>query len=250
MRWKPGLAIAAFSLAAYAGGLILTLPATLVDAGLERTTRGIVRLAETRGTLWSGTGQLEIREKNRRIGNAYSLAWHLRPWSLLRGQLAFDVGLDQASQPFGLTVGLSRIELTNTNITLPAAVLGLAEPKLAPFKLGGELSLHVPRLAIGHKLIEGDAAVQWRGATSALTTVSPLGDYELNIAGNGTTIETTMRTLQGPLQIDGKGAWTTGSAAAFMGNAHVPAPFRQQLDPLLRLIAVERGAGNFEIQLK
>jgi len=252
MRQSPGLAIVAcaFGLAAYAVGLVITLPASFIDAGLERTSRGIVRLADAQGSLWSGSGQLEFREKGVRIGNPHHLAWHFQPWSLLRGHLAFEVELDQATRRAILTAGLSRVELSNADIVLPAAVLGLAEPKLAPFKLGGELSLHIPRLAVGRQQIEGKAVLQWRGATSALTTVAPLGDYELNIAGSGTMIEVVLQTLQGPLQIDGKGAWTSGGNAAFTANARIPPPLRQQLAPLLGLIAVERSAGNFEIQLK
>ena len=213
-------------------------------------TRGIVRLAESRGTVWSGAGQLEIREKGQRIGHAHPLVWRFRPWSLLRGRIAFAVELDQAGPPATLSLGLSGIELADVHITLPAAVLGLAEPRLAALKLDGGLILRVPRIAIGHHRVQGSGVLEWHRASSALTTVSPLGDYALDFAGSGATGDTSLRTLQGPLQMEGKGSWGSNGASAFAGSARVPSALQQELAPLLRLFTIERSPGSFEIQLR
>lgn len=245
--WAIGIGIFAI---AYAAGLIITLPATLIDAGIAQASRGIVRLADAQGSLWSGSGQLEIREKGRNIYNGHSLEWRIRPWFLLRAQLAFDIRLDQSGRPAPLTISFTRAELTGADLSLPAAVVGLIEPKLAPFRLGGELSLHVTRLTIGRNRVEGNAVLHWRDAASALTTVSPLGNYALDITGSGSTIHGVMRTLQGPLQMDGQGSLTTSGRIAFAGTASVPAPLQQQMAPLLRLFAIERSEGNFDIQLR
>jgi len=80
--------------------------------------------------------------------------------------------------------------------------------------------------------------------------VSPLGDYELRLEGEGPAGRATLHTLQGPLRLDGKGSWMHGDSPAFLAMARVPPQHQQQLAPLLRLIAVERGDGSFELQLK
>ena len=245
-RWS----LLAIGLGAYAFALIATAPATLVDAGLRRASDGRLRLAEAQGTLWSGTGQLEIRDAGGRTGVAKTLDWRVVPGSLLRGHLVCEVGLDQAAKRFPVTISVSRIELANADISLPAAVLGLGVPKLAPLGLTGNVLVHVTTLSIGRSATRGGATLQWRSAGSALTPVSPLGDYELRIEGEGPVIRATLRTLQGPLQLDGKGSWTRGDSPAFLSIARVPAQHQQQLAPLLRLIAVERGDGSFELQLK
>ena len=85
---------------------------------------------------------------------------------------------------------------------------------------------------------------------SAFTRVSPLGDYELRFEGEGATVRASLRTLQGPLQLDGQGSWTRGANPEFLGTARIAPEQRQQLAPLMRMIAVERGEGNFELQLK
>jgi len=246
MRWK----LFAVGLGAYAIGLIATVPATLVDAGLQRASTGKLRLAEAQGTLWSGAGQIEIRDARGRTGAAKGFAWRFLPASLLRGRLAYEVELDRSARRFPVTISLSRIQLTDIDITLPATVLGLAVPKLAPLELTGDMLLHVANLAVGRNGAQGSATLQWRAAASALTAVSPLGDYELRFECEGSMIHARLRTLHGPLQLDGEGSWTNGNRPAFTATARVPQLYQKQLAPLLRLIAVERGDGSFVLELK
>ena len=236
-------------LGAYAVALIATAPATLADAGLQRASGGRLRLAEAQGTLWSGTGQLEIRDPGGRNAVARPLAWRVVPESLLRGHLVCEIGLEQGRRRFPVTLSLSRIELANADISLPAAVLGLGVPKLAPLGLTGDVLVHVARLSIGRSATRGSATLQWRSAGSALTPVSPLGDFELRLEGEGPAVRATLHTLQGPLQLDGRGSWMRGDSPAFLAMARVPPQHQQQLAPLLRLIAVERGDGSFALQL-
>ena len=60
---------------------------------------------------------------------------------------------------------------------------------------------------------QGDATLRWRAAGSALTPVSPLGDYEVHFKAVGAAVHAELRTLAGPLQLDGKGTWANGSRA-------------------------------------
>ena len=140
--------------------------------------------------------------------------------------------------------------MSEADINLPAAALGLGEPKLAPLGLTGDVLLHVTRLALGRNSVAGSATLQWRGAGSGFTRISPLGDYELRFEGEGSSVRATLRTLQGPLQLDGQGSWTSGARPAFLGSARIAQEQRQQLAPLMRMIAAERADGTFELQLK
>lgn len=245
-RWQ----LFAFGLGAYALGLVASAPASLVAASLTQASEGRLHLTDARGKLWSGSGQLEMRDRMQKTAVAKSIAWRVQPWYLLRGQLRIEVLLDQAPKPFPVTLSLSQIELEDADIKLPAAALGLGEPKLAPLGLTGDVQLHLTQLALGPQSIKGKALLQWRGAGSAYTRVSPLGDYELRLDAEGSTVRVSLRTLQGPLQLDGQGSWTSGARPAFLGNARIAPEQRQQLAPLMRMIALERGDGSFELQLK
>ena len=251
-RWsllERGVGAFAVGLVAYLLALIATAPATLADAGLQRASDGRLRLAEARGTLWSGAGRLEIRDPGGRNGVAEPLAWRVVPGALLRGLLAYEVTLEQTTRHFPVALSLSRIEMANADIRLPAAVLGLGAPALAPLGLTGDVLIRVDRLSITRDGMRGGAILQWRGAGSTLTPVSPLGDYDVRLDGEGTTVRALLSTVSGPLRLDGKGSWTHGDRPAFLATARVPPQHREQLAPLLRLIAVERGAGRFELRL-
>jgi general secretion pathway protein N len=234
---------------AYLIALMAMAPATLIDASLERATNGRLRLAQAAGPVWSGSGKIEIRDAAGRRGIAKDLNWRVLPVSLVRARLVCEVGIGQPPRSFPVSVSLSRIEVADADIGLPAAVLGLGVPKLAPLGLTGEVQLHIARMSIARGLIDGTATLQWLAAGSTLTPVSPLGDYELRLDGAGTTIHAYLRTTEGPLFLDGQGAWKQGSNPAFQVMARVAAPQQAQLAPLMRLIAVERGEGKFEIQL-
>lgn len=239
----------AIGLGVYALALVVIAPATLVDIGLQRASDGHLRLAEARGTLWSGSGQIEIRDSGGRTGVARRLVWRIMPASLLRGHLLCEVGFGETAKRFPLTVSPSRIEMTDAAISVPAEVLGLGVPKLAPLGLTGNVLIRVARLSIARDGIDGTATVQWRAAGSTLSPVSPLGDYEVRLDGDGMTVHAYLRTIEGPLRLDGKGSWTQGDRPAFLAMASVPPRHQDQLAPLLRLIAVERDEGQFELQL-
>ena len=245
MRWR----FLAVALGAYAIGLIITLPATLVDAGLRHASDGRVRLVEAQGTLWSGTGQIEIRNMGGRTGVAKNLAWRVLPESLLRGKLVYEVELEQAATRFPVTISLSRIELADADMSWPATVLGLAVPQLAPLRLKGDVLVRVASLSISRGGMQGNVTLQWRGAGSALTPVSPLGDYELHLKGEGAVVHASLRTLRGPLQLDGEGSWGNGHNPRFLATVRIPPQHQHELTPLLRLIAVERSEGRYELRL-
>jgi len=241
--------LVAIGLLVYLVAVIAATPATLIDGSLRRASDGRIRLAEARGTLWSGAGQIEVRDAGGRTGIAKNLAWRLLPESVLRGRLICEVEVDQSGRRFPVTMSMSRIEISNAEINLPAAVLGLGVPKLAPLGLTGEVQLRVTSMSIESKEMQGNATLQWRDAGSVLTSISPLGDYELRLDGEGTTVHAYLRTIQGPLRLDGKGSWVNGKNPVFLATANVPAQHQQQLAPLLRLIAVDRGEGSFELRL-
>lgn len=235
---------------AYVLALIAIAPATLLDAHLQRASNGRLRLAEARGTVWSGAGRIEIREAGARTGLGRNVAWRVVPESLPRGRLLCEVGLEEAAGLIPVTLSFSRIELSNAEVNLPAAVLGLAAPKLVPLGLTGEVLFQAREVAFAKEEMKGSALVRWRAAGSALTPLSPLGEYELRLDGTGAMVHAALSTVSGPLRLDGKGSWKHGDNVAFQGTARISPEHRQQLAPLLRLIAVENGKGVFDLQLK
>jgi len=233
---------------AYAFFLMVLAPATILDAGIARASAGKLRIAQSQGTLWAGTGLLEIRDSTGKRGIGRPLSWRFKPGSLLRAQVGFEVDIGQTRKYFLLVVSLARLEIFDADLVLPAAALALATPRLALLDPGGDLHIHVSRLSIGRDAVHGAAVVRWPDAVSSLTPVSPLGDYELRLEESGDGTNVVLGTLKGPLHLEGRGSTGTSNAAAFQATARIDPHYRVQLEPLLRMIAVERGEGIFEIQ--
>ncbi|MEO7251040.1 MAG: type II secretion system protein N, partial [Arenimonas sp.] len=165
-------------------------------------------------------------------------------------RLGYDVALGVGAPTFPLTIFFSRIEVANAAISLPVPALAEAMPKLGPYRLSGEVQVQIASLSISSGATRGSATLQWRGASSALAPVSPLGDYQLRFEADGTQVRSTLLTLQGPLQLDGHGDWPMGSKPQFFASAQMQPQYRQQLAPFLRLISVERRDGSFEWRLQ
>jgi len=246
MRWR----LLALGLCAYAVALVVTAPAALLDAGLGRASNGRVRLADASGSLWSGVGELEFLDAGGSAGIARSLVWRVRPASLLRGRLVCEVGLGDTARRFPVTLSLEGFAVENADVSLPTAVLGLAVPKLAPLELTGHVRILLRDLSVKRQSLRGHGTLEWRDAGSALSPVAPIGSYELRFNADGVRVTVALRTLQGPIRIDGRGSWSTRARPAFRGTARVPPQYRQQLSPLLRLISVERSPGTFDLSLQ
>jgi general secretion pathway protein N len=118
----------------------------------------------------------------------------------------------------------------------------------AAFRDASLAVLRISRLAITRAGASGNATIRWTNAGSALTRVAPLGAYEMRVAHTGTAFEATLRTLNGPLELEGRGGWSSGAQPAFAAIARVTSR-EQELAPLLRLIGVEKSDGNFELKL-
>ncbi len=248
LKWRSIIASGCVVLGAYGLFLVVLAPATLLDAGVRHATTGRLRLAQAHGTLWSGSGLLEIRNTTGQGGVGKDLSWTLQPRALLRGRLDFEVAIDHATRRFPVRISTRGVEMSNVDFSLPAGALGVAVPRVAPLGPRGELAVHVAKFSRAGDTVLVDAVVTWKGASSALTSVAPLGTYELLLTNAGALLNATLHTSSGPLYLDGGGSWRGSGPLAFSATARVDAQHRSQLTPLLRLIAVERGNGDFVLQ--
>jgi general secretion pathway protein N len=151
MRW---LALGVF----FALALAALAPATLIDARLERESGGRLRLAEAGGSVWSGAGWIEMRDADGRASVAKHLAWRVLAESLWRGCLVAEGELDRDGKPFRLVLSLSRLEIADADIHLPAAALALGLPRLATLRLTGDVLLSIPQLSVERGRMDGAAA--------------------------------------------------------------------------------------------
>jgi general secretion pathway protein N len=213
--------------------LVLFAPARWLTGSIESATGGRLLLAEPRGTVWSGSAQLSLTGG---AGSTDAIAlpsrvdWTLRlaPTGLV-AQLATECC---AARPVVLRIrprwGGSEIQVSDSQTQWPAALLaGLGTP-WNTLQLDGNLVLETRGLSVewveGRLSVAGRAELAAQRMSSRLSTLRPMGSYRMTLLG-GDTPTLTLDTLEGSLNLSGRGQWV-GSRLRFSGTASA-APDRE-----------------------
>jgi general secretion pathway protein N len=231
------------------GALIGFAPAAWLASAVQEATQGHVLLADAQGSVWRGSAQLLLTGGQGAADAAVlpgRMDWQLLP--TLSGAKAVVHLPCCATQGVRLAVlpSWSQIALSvdASKVNLPASWLaGLGAPwnTLAP---QGQLSLSTDQLQVqsasGRMRIGGQITLDLLGMSSRLSTLTPLGDYRLNISG-GDVPTIALQTLQGVLQLSGSGQFV-GSRIRFSGEASAGPEQQEALSNVLNIIGRRQGA--------
>jgi general secretion pathway protein N len=250
-------------LGALAGAMlafVLNLPALWVARGLSAASSGQVQLLATKGSVWTGSGQLVL------TGGAGSLdalalpgrlQWHLN-FALSESHAPILNLKVQASCCMSQAVKLEirplqflstwQIKVEDHQSNWPAQWLsGLGAPwnTLQP---EGALVLKTQQLVLElsqqniHVL--GNLSLTALDLSSKLSTLKPMGTYQLSLAGNATHAagpSLSLSTQSGSLLLNGTGQWQ-GSHFQFRGEAAAVPEHAAALSNLLNIIGRRQGA--------
>jgi hypothetical protein len=229
--------------------LVLASP-TWLDAGLQRNSRGLVGLAEAKGSLWRGTGVIQAILPSGQVETLEAVRWTIDPWALLTARLHLAMlserdgkpVLDALFSPGGVSIAELRLEA-------PAAMLGALSPTLRAATVTGRISLQASGVRFDKETTVGSGVLLWHDAGSSLTSVYPLGSYLVNMKGAGAGVEFTLTSLGGALNLAGGGQWQPDKPLSFQAIA-TPVPDRaRQMAPLLRILGKEIGGDRYQIVL-
>lgn len=228
-------------------GLAWFAPARWLAAAVAHSQ--VVQLESPRGTLWSGSARLWL------VGGAGSadravlaqrLHWQLQPsWRGISLVLQADCC---TPQPLRLTLGWIQggpgLTLDDASSRWPAEVLtGLGTPwnTLQP---AGQMALQTQGLTLGWRSqrlqLSGAAALELQDLSSALSTLQPMGSYQVQLkGGEQTTI--SLSTLRGDLLLSGQGHWRP-QGLQFRGEARAAPGREDALANFLNIVGKRDGA--------
>jgi len=240
---RPGVQLAVLGIVAYLVFLLANLPAAWLGFALERSSRGAFALGDPAGTLWKGSGLLALRSGGAFRGIA-DLQWSCNPLSLFAGRLS--VALSGAAPDTGLrasvSLGAGSVRFRNVEINAPAALLEPVVPAAAFAKPDGRLRVLADSFEIGEASLVGAATVEW--VEAGVSGLQRLGDYRLQITGNGERAGLKLATLRGDLRLTGEGEWRAAQPRIVqlrgIGEA---AAERKDLEPLLQALGI-KGSGT------
>jgi general secretion pathway protein N len=233
-------------------------PASWLASAVVHYSQQQVLLMQPRGTVWDGSADMVLaggEGSSGAVGLPTRLYWQISPaWLGFKAQLHSPC-CAQASSPvqLGLALNLASTlrlspelgwQMDAARLQLPTEMLaGLGAP-WNTVQLTGDLSLKSDKLAgvwsstEGLSRITGGAQLDLGNASTALSTVRPLGSYRLSSKGAVMRLETlgsetgasvTALILTGTGQIE-------QGRASFQGEAVAVAGFEEALSNLLHIV--------------
>jgi len=234
--------------------LIVYAPASLLPWLLDKSGVTQISLRNTSGSLWNGSGQLvSLVSKNK----AYRLTrvdWNISAGSLLLGRLKAGISFndDALMGKAMLSIKPSGLLIENLKLGLPASTFAQFYKPAALLSPSGNITINSNMLEISKGSIAGSAKAQWHDAGSRLSSVNPLGNYELNIISSkkGDKANINIKTLSGPLKTTASGSWDVSKSGMLSLNGHVqPTSNKLELEPLLRLLGRDLGGGKRALRI-
>ncbi len=229
--------------------LLAFAPASLADVALRAVSNDRVALTEADGSIWSGSGRLvfvdvaslaaaEAAGSPVLPGVAIPgrLSWQLRRLPLLFGLIDARAQLVGMSDAIRLSGHVGELRADAGRLALPRVDLGRLGSPWNTIRPAGSLELRWDGLVFRDNGFEGRAEIDLRGMASALTPVRPLGDYRIEVSGDGGRAALAIQTLQGPLRLSGKGTWDARAGVRFDAEAAADESERQRLDAFLGMI--------------
>lgn len=254
MRSWPGWLAAVLLIASIT--LAVTLPATWLAALVEQQTGGRLSLGDATGTVWRGSAVLGVVNAGGQVRAPLlpllpgRFHWRLSPAILIgRVELRLE-NSDALSQPVHLRGSTTRWQLSSSSLALSADRLSALGAPLNTVQPSGRMQLFWEPLSLSRSpdglMIHGHLRLEMTEIASALSPVKPLGAYQLQVDWRGKRAPLRLKTLSGPLHLQGDGVLANGRLQ-FSGQAWAGEGQEQRLAILLNLLGQRRQAGNRNI---
>jgi general secretion pathway protein N len=228
-------------------------PAAWLTAIVEQQTMGRLTLGDAHGTLWRGSAFL---------GGAASggdpvtpllpgrFSWRLSPMILLG---SVDAELENAAslpQPISVTGSWHQWQVSAGAILLPAERLTALGAPLNTIQPSGQIRLIWEPLQLtqqdGKIEIGGMMNLEMNEVASRLSSIKPLGSYDLAFDWHGSHASVLLKTLKGPMLLNGSGMFSNGRLQ-FSGTARAEAGQEQRLANFLNLLGQRRREGDTDV---
>jgi len=251
--WRRCLAAWPWAVAgglASAATLAVLAPAAWIAPQFARATNGHVNLVDPAGSLWHGSATLMLAPGADRSASTLlpgRVEWRTRFWPLLTGRVRMQMRQTEAMpEPVTLDATWRGAALSAGTMAVPASLLaGLGTP-FNTMDLQGDMRVGWSDWRLFGQDAFGQLTVTIDSMSSRMSRVKPLGSYRAVLQAKGSSADLDLTTTQGPLFLDGHGAFGAASAS-FRGTAHAAPEQQANLAGLLNLLGHPLGDGSVSL---
>lgn len=224
--------------------LLARAPAGILAPVLAERSSNRLRLVDAQGSVWAGAASLSCLLPEGVAVNCGRWTWNLVPGNLGQGRLSLLVRREAANESMLVSWAPAGWELDRVEITLPAALAGSIDPKIAALRLGGGLRISSQKLSGS----AGQAKISWQKMESGLLPGRTLGDCAIDVAMAPTGISFSIASVAGPVVLSGSGSVAPDGKAKLDATATVD-PKNAVFPSLLSLLGKEVAPGQFRVTL-
>lgn len=236
--WRAVVARTALVLLVGGTVAVITAPAAWVADAVARA--GPFRLVHPAGSVWAGSALFAVSDGEQAMTLPGRLSWSVDPGSLLGGRLDLSLNHPAMDNPVSLSVAGEATRVEAGAMRLPASFLTAFGPPFNTLRPAGEMRIAWSALQFRGESADAHAEVTWTDASSALSSVVPLGRFRLDVDLRGRTGEARLSTLEGPLRLEGRGMLDE-RAIRFAGEAAAEPERREVLGALLGVLGKRSG---------
>lgn len=218
--------------------LALNFPISWASSLISSQSQCRINLESPQGTIWSGNTSISLGNLINGICSEKAFVTERIIWSTSCHpmKISCEISITSAmlSKPGSIFIAPTKSTLSSNELSLPVKILQDLGAPWNTIKPEGQLTLAWGDLTLINNNYSGMVNLTITDASSQLSSVKPLGDYQINISSlNARTFE--VKTLKGALEISGKGT-LAGHGIEFTGEAIAKPEYKEALTGLLSVI--------------
>lgn len=253
MSRKAGLLWVLVAILSVLATALIFLPASWLALILEKQTSGKLSLGDIQGSFWRGSAFIGgASGSNGPVTPLFPgrFSWRISPIVLL-GQVDVELTNPQVlSQTTKLSGNFSQWRLAAASLSLPPERLEALGAPLNTIGPTGKLRLSWNALEFtryADKLdVTGTMQLSMTNMASRLSSIKPLGNYQLSLDWRGQNADIVLTTNKGPMMLSGNGSLHDGRFQ-FSGKAFAEAGQEERLANLLNLLGQRRQDGDKDV---
>lgn len=218
--------------------LALNFPISWASSLISNQSQCKINLESPQGTIWSGNTSISLGNLINGTCSEKAFVTERIIWSTschpMKISCEINITSAMLSKPGSIFITPSKSTLSSNELSLPMKILQDLGAPWNTIKPEGQLTLAWGDLTLINNNYSGIVNLTITDASSQLSSVKPLGDYQINISSlNARTFE--VKTLKGALEISGKGT-LAGHGIEFTGEAIAKPEYKEALTGLLSVI--------------